>query len=242
MNRRERLTFNGAPHEQSILLQAAPCDPFRSLRCATWNESSGDSKEYALHLHLLWSLHDVEQLISWLRGCWKRAERESCRGKNSKSGGSDPTFSAFSRPKSSWGRSRPAAHRSLACCAAAKSQIKRTHGPNMRGQVSGPDNGSRAPGSDNWPQAAPRRAATGAKDSGQFLTIREVAGLLQVPVSWIYGRMRKRSTDKLPGYHLGKYWRFREQEVLERVQNHHGETHATCPIRTGDPLLRRCAV
>ncbi len=29
--------------------------------------------------------------------------------KNTKSGGSDPTFSAFSRPKSSWGRSRPAA-------------------------------------------------------------------------------------------------------------------------------------
>ena|ERR1700737_1448889 len=28
-------------------------------------------------------------------------------GKNTKTGGSDPTFSAFSRPKSSWGRSRP---------------------------------------------------------------------------------------------------------------------------------------
>jgi hypothetical protein len=29
--------------------------------------------------------------------------------KTPKTGGSDPTFSAFSRPKSSWGRSRPAA-------------------------------------------------------------------------------------------------------------------------------------
>ena len=29
--------------------------------------------------------------------------------KTTKTGGSDPTFSAFSRPKSSWGRSRPEA-------------------------------------------------------------------------------------------------------------------------------------
>jgi len=32
------------------------------------------------------------------------------RGKITKSGGSDPTFRAFSRPKSFWGRSRPSAH------------------------------------------------------------------------------------------------------------------------------------
>ncbi len=34
---------------------------------------------------------------------------KSHRGKNTKSGGSVPTFSAFSRPKSSLGRSRPPA-------------------------------------------------------------------------------------------------------------------------------------
>jgi hypothetical protein len=32
------------------------------------------------------------------------------RGKITKSGGSDPTFRAFSRPKSFWSRSRPFAH------------------------------------------------------------------------------------------------------------------------------------
>jgi hypothetical protein len=32
---------------------------------------------------------------------------KSAGEKRSKTGGSDPTFSAFSRPKSSWGRSRP---------------------------------------------------------------------------------------------------------------------------------------
>ena len=47
-----------------------------------------------------------------------------------------------------------------------------------------------------------------------LLTIREVAELLQVPVSWVYGRVRKGSRDRMPGYRLGKYWRFREAEVI----------------------------
>ena len=34
---------------------------------------------------------------------------KSSGGKTTKTGGSDPTFSAFSRPKSAWGRSRPEA-------------------------------------------------------------------------------------------------------------------------------------
>ena len=41
---------------------------------------------------------------------------------------------------------------------------------------------------------------------------------LKVPVSWVYGHTRKRSIDPLPGYRLGKYWRFREDEVLAWVQ------------------------
>ena len=48
----------------------------------------------------------------------------------------------------------------------------------------------------------------------RLLTVPEVAELLQVPVSWVYGRTRKRSTERLPGYRLGKYWRFREVDVL----------------------------
>ncbi len=35
---------------------------------------------------------------------------KTSRGKITKSGGSDPTFRAFSRPKSFWSRSRPSAH------------------------------------------------------------------------------------------------------------------------------------
>jgi len=57
---------------------------------------------------------------------------------------------------------------------------------------------------------ASQNAPTGEerKDGSHLLTVREVAELLQVPVSWVYGRMRKRSSERLPGYRLGKYWRF----------------------------------
>ena len=51
----------------------------------------------------------------------------------------------------------------------------------------------------------------------ELLTVQETAKLLKVPVSWVYGHTRKRSIDPLPGYRLGKYWRFREDEVLAWV-------------------------
>jgi excisionase family DNA binding protein len=48
----------------------------------------------------------------------------------------------------------------------------------------------------------------------ELMTVQQVAELLQVPASWVYGRLRKRSLEKLPGYRLGKYWRFDKEEVL----------------------------
>ena len=69
------------------------------------------------------------------------------------------------------------------------------------------------------PNNAAYTAATGG-DEGHgkhLLTVHEVADLLQVPVSWVYGRTRKRSLERLPGYRLGKYWRFRQDEVLAWV-------------------------
>ena len=47
-------------------------------------------------------------------------------------------------------------------------------------------------------------------DSRSLLSIEDVAELLKVPVSWVYERTRRRSMDRLPGFRLGKYWRFRE--------------------------------
>ena len=48
----------------------------------------------------------------------------------------------------------------------------------------------------------------------QLLNIAEVAELLKVPESWVYDRTRRRSADRIPGFRLGKYWRFREADVL----------------------------
>jgi excisionase family DNA binding protein len=49
-----------------------------------------------------------------------------------------------------------------------------------------------------------------AQERNELLTVKEVAELLRVPVSWVYDRTRKRSLDRLPGIRLGKYWRFRQ--------------------------------
>jgi len=65
------------------------------------------------------------------------------------------------------------------------------------------------------------------RDERHLLKVHEVAELLQVPVSWVYGRMRKRSLERLPGYRLGKYWRFRTDEVLAWVDCHCGGSRAT---------------
>jgi excisionase family DNA binding protein len=59
----------------------------------------------------------------------------------------------------------------------------------------------------------------------RFLTVHEVAELLQVPVSWVYGRVRERSRDRLPGYRVGKYWWFREREIVAWVQRHRRDAH-----------------
>ncbi len=49
--------------------------------------------------------------------------------------------------------------------------------------------------------------------TGMLLTVHDVARLLKVPVSWVYVRTRDHSPDRIPGYRLGKYWRFREAEI-----------------------------
>ena len=62
--------------------------------------------------------------------------------------------------------------------------------------------------------------------SVELLTVQEIAALLKVPVSWVYGHLRKRCTDRLPAYRLGKYWRFRPEEVLAWLQGHGEERRA----------------
>jgi excisionase family DNA binding protein len=65
-----------------------------------------------------------------------------------------------------------------------------------------------------------------AREESHLLTVHEVATMLQVPISWVYGRLRKGSVERLPGYRLGKYWRFREAEVLAWVESQRRGSHA----------------
>ncbi len=83
-----------------------------------------------------------------------------------------------------------------------------------------PHAGKASTDADTFAHAASSQAATAgeSESGGYFLTVKEVAELLRVPVSWVYGRTRKRSLDRLPGYRLGKYWRFREEEIHDWVK------------------------
>jgi excisionase family DNA binding protein len=62
------------------------------------------------------------------------------------------------------------------------------------------------------------QTAKSATAEHSLLSVEEVAELLKVPVSWVYGRTRKRGVDRIPGFRLGKYWRFREADVLEWLE------------------------
>lgn len=48
----------------------------------------------------------------------------------------------------------------------------------------------------------------------ELLTVEDVAALLKVPPSWVYERTRRRGVERIPGFRLGKYWRFREGDVV----------------------------
>ena len=47
-----------------------------------------------------------------------------------------------------------------------------------------------------------------------LLTPREVAEMLRVPISWVYERTRRQGTARLPHIKIGKYLRFRKEDVL----------------------------
>ncbi len=51
-----------------------------------------------------------------------------------------------------------------------------------------------------------------------LLTVEEVAEILHLHPSWVYERTRRRAADRIPGFRLGKYWRFREADVLAWIE------------------------
>jgi excisionase family DNA binding protein len=55
-------------------------------------------------------------------------------------------------------------------------------------------------------------------DCEDLLTVGEVAELLNVPISWVYERTRRRGIERIPHFKLGKYLRFARTEILQWVQ------------------------
>jgi excisionase family DNA binding protein len=100
---------------------------------------------------------------------------------------------------------------------------RRRHASRRTIDVSSPSLGGEAvdsaSGFNHRSYAASPHAATVGTEDHSLLTIQQVAEILHVPVSWVYGRTRKRSTERLPGIRLGKYWRFREDEIHAWVEN-----------------------
>jgi excisionase family DNA binding protein len=128
-------------------------------------------------------------------------------------------------------RENPASNRRHDSRSSAAALSKRNYGEEEpvnlppRGLAENPDHANFDSGSN----AASPRATTGAEITaeGHLLTVHDVAELLQVSASWIYSRTRRRSLQRLPGYRLGKYWRFRQSEVLAWIERQRGEFHVS---------------
>jgi hypothetical protein len=44
--------------------------------------------------------------------------------------------------------------------------------------------------------------------NSDLMTVEETARVLHVPISWVYGRTRRRGKERIPHVKLGKYLRF----------------------------------
>lgn len=58
----------------------------------------------------------------------------------------------------------------------------------------------------------------------ELLTITELAEKLKVRKSWVYSRTREREPHSIPRVKVGKYLRFRLEDVIAWIENkQHGE-------------------
>jgi excisionase family DNA binding protein len=60
--------------------------------------------------------------------------------------------------------------------------------------------------------------ATQEPECDDLLTVGQVAEILNVPISWVYERTRRRGIERIPYFKLGKYLRFARTEILQWVQ------------------------
>ncbi len=53
----------------------------------------------------------------------------------------------------------------------------------------------------------------------RLLTPDEAAEILRVKLSWLYQHTRRRSQDRIPFVKIGRYLRFREQDLRTYIQS-----------------------
>jgi len=51
-----------------------------------------------------------------------------------------------------------------------------------------------------------------------LLTPEEAAEILRVKLSWVYQHTRRRSQDRIPFLKVGRYLRFREQDLIAYIE------------------------
>jgi hypothetical protein len=61
----------------------------------------------------------------------------------------------------------------------------------------------------------PAAVAASPKWDCELMDVAQTARVLQVPVSWVYARTRRRGRDRIPHIKLGKYLRFEPASVRE---------------------------
>ncbi len=52
-----------------------------------------------------------------------------------------------------------------------------------------------------------------------LLTPEEAAEILRVKVSWLYQHTRRRTQDRIPFVKIGRYLRFREQDLVAYIES-----------------------
>ena len=52
-----------------------------------------------------------------------------------------------------------------------------------------------------------------------LLTPEEAAEILRVKLSWLYQHTRRRNQDRIPFVKIGRYLRFREQDLMAYVES-----------------------
>jgi len=52
-----------------------------------------------------------------------------------------------------------------------------------------------------------------------LLTPEEAAEILRVKLSWLYQHTRRRTQDRIPFVKIGRYLRFREQDLVAHIES-----------------------